>query len=68
MKYPKQRMKISELTKLGFKRDYLLAIARSRANREYKIASKENLGKKNSPYYFDTEALEKYERSKCDGR
>lgn len=69
MKYPKPRMKISELEELGYKRDYLLSIAKSRGiNRTYKIASRLNEGKKNSPFYFDTEALEKYERDKCNGR
>ena len=62
-------MKISELTKLGFSREELLEIARSRViNRDYRIVTQKNPAKKNSPFYFDTAALEKYRRAKSTGR
>ncbi len=68
MKYPKQVMKISELTKMGFAKSELLEIARSRSiNKNHAIAWQKNASKSNSPYYFDTEELEKYRKSKCTG-
>lgn len=69
MDYPKPMMKISELTKMGYSKEWLLEIARSRViNRDYKIVTQKNPAKKNSPFYFDTEALEKYRRARSTGR
>ena len=63
MKYPRQIMRITELERLGFPREYLEAIYR---RRNQKIAWKMN-GKKNSPILFDTEELEKVRVAACVG-
>ena len=55
MEYPKPIMKISELIKMGFTRDYLLGIYAS-PNQDF--AWKQNTTKKNSPIMFETEKLE----------
>lgn len=78
MKYPKKVMTIRELTRtddkenpennIGFSKEWLLEIYRSRSiNRQFRIAWKQNENKPNSTIYFDTEALEKYRKSKCTG-
>ena len=67
MEYPKALMTIKELETMGYKRDELLAIYRNRAiNRKFHIAWKMS-DSPNSPIKFDTEALEKYRRSRCTG-
>ena len=67
MEYPKALMTIKELETMGYKRDELLEIYRSRAiNRNFRIACKMS-DAPNSPIKFDTEALEKYRRSRCTG-
>ena len=55
--YPKKVMKISELTELGFTRDYLLAVY---ANPKQDFAWKMNATKKTSPICFDTAGFEKW--------
>lgn len=55
--YPKPIMKISELIKMGFTRDYLLGIY---ANPKQNFAWKQNATKKNSPIFFETERLEEW--------
>ena len=65
MEYPKAVMKISELTKMGFSRSYLLMVFRLQGKREiaWKMSTAEN-----SPILFDTEKLEKYRKARCTGR
>ena len=64
MNYPKQVMTITELRKMGYPKEWLLSIYRSR---HQDIAWKMDESKSNSPILFDTEALEKYRKSKCTG-
>lgn len=68
-KYPKAIMTLKELKEvMGFSEEYLRTIARDRKlNKEYGIACKQNPKKKNSPYMFDTEALDKYRKAHCTG-
>lgn len=58
--YPKPIMKISELIKMGFTRDYLLNIY---ALPTQDFAWKQNATKKNSPIMFETEKLEEYRQN-----
>lgn len=56
MDYPKPVMKISELKKLGFSREYLLkAYRRKGQSYAWKMSPAPN-----SPIVFDTEAFEKW--------
>ena len=57
IKYPKKIMKLSELTKLGFKKEYLMNCYRTKGQR---FAQKQNPMKSNSPIIFDTEQFEKW--------
>lgn len=57
MKYPKPVMRITELEKLGFPRESLMAAYRRRGQT---YAWKANPAKRNSPIIFDTEAFEKW--------
>lgn len=57
IEYPKRIMKLSELTKLGFKKEYLMNCYRSKGQR---FAQKQNPMKSNSPIIFDTEQFEKW--------
>ena len=69
MNYPKKQMRISELVKMGYSKKELRAIFHSRGlNRQFNIACQITPGARNSPIVFDTEALEKYMKSKCTGR
>lgn len=61
MTYPKQVMKITELEKMGFTRDWLMYVYR-RHNQT--IAWKLSPAK-NSVILYDTEALEKFRRAQC---
>jgi hypothetical protein len=61
MKYPNQIMRLSELLKMGYSKQFLLEIY---ATKGQKIAWKNNPGK-NSPIYFDTEELEKIREANC---
>lgn len=68
MKYPKPRMTISELNEYGWTRFELMSIYRNRAiNRDHSIAEKVGKGGRTSTIKFDTEALEKYRKSRCTG-
>lgn len=58
--YPKPIMKISELTKLGYTKDYLLGIY---ALPTQDFAWKQNATKKNSPIFFETAKLEEYRKN-----
>ena len=57
MKYPKKIMKLSELTELGYKKEYLMNCYRTKGQR---FAQKQNPLKGNSPIIFDTEQFEKW--------
>lgn len=59
MTYPKPVMKMSELIRMGFPREYLLRVFRTN-NRA--IAWKMNPAKRNSPIMFNTEELEKFRK------
>lgn len=63
MQYPYKVMRIADLQKLGFPKEYLLTIYR---RRNQKIAWKMN-GTRNSPILFDTDELEKYRLAQCTG-
>ena len=68
MDYPKQKMRLSELVKMGYTKKDLRAIYKNRSlNRQFSIACKMTPGVRNSPIIFDTDALEKYWNSKCTG-
>lgn len=60
MKYEKPIMKTSELIKMGYTRDYLLGLY---ALPDQDFAWKQNMTKKNSPIFFDTEKLEEYRQN-----
>lgn len=64
MTYPKPVMRLKELTDMGFEKDWLLSIARKNLN---KVAWR-NVYKRNSPWYFSTEELEKVRKAACCGR
>lgn len=64
MRYPKQVMTVKELREMGFPKEYLLGIYRSR---NQKIAWKTGTGGRTSTILFDTEELEKYRRANCTG-
>ena len=64
MKYPKQVMTIKELREMGFPKEYLMGIYRSR---HQKVAWKTGTGGRTSTILFDTEELEKHRRSQCTG-
>ena len=57
LEYPKPIMKVSELIKMGYTRDYLLGIY---ALPTQDFAWKQNPTKKNSPIFFDTARLEEH--------
>lgn len=59
MNYPSKVMKISELMKMGFPKEYLMIAYRSR---KQTFAWKMDATKSNSPILFDTEGLEEYRR------
>lgn len=61
MEYPKKIMKISELTKLGYTKDFLMSAYRVPGQR---FAMKENMLKSNSVIIFDTEEFEKWRMKK----
>ena len=63
MEYPHQVMKIRELIEMGFPKEYLMEIYRSK---NQKIAWKMN-NKRNSPILFDTKGLERYRKAQCVG-
>jgi len=68
MTYPKAIMTIKQLMELGYPKEWLFKIYRSRTiNRDHSIAWKMDESKKTSTILFDTEALEKYRRSLCTG-
>lgn len=64
MQYPKKVMTIKELREMGFPKEYLMGIYRSRRQ---KIAWKTGTGGKTSTILFDTEELEKHRISRCTG-
>lgn len=61
MKYPSQVMRLTELVKMGFSERFLREIYTTKGQ---EVAWKNAPGK-NSPIYFDTEALEKIRISQC---
>ena len=63
MEYPKPVMKISELKKMGFAEQWLLSVYYITKGIAWKTGYAPN-----SPILFDTEALEKYRKSLCNGR
>lgn len=64
MKYPKQVMTVKELREMGFPKEFLLEIFRSR---NQKIAWKTGTGGRTSTILFDTEELEKFRKAQCTG-
>lgn len=56
MQYPKQIMTITELSKLGFPRDYLLRVVHAHGQTFAKQMSRG----KSSKWLFDTESFEKW--------
>lgn len=64
MKYPKQVMTVKELREMGFPKEFLLEIYRSR---NQKIAWKTGTGGRTSTILFDTEELEKFRKAQCTG-
>ena len=63
MQYPKPVMKISELEKMGFTKDWLMYVFRIRNQTiAWKISPA-----RNSVILFDTEALERFRKSQCGG-
>ena len=69
MPYPKKIMTIKELhTECGYPEEMLRAIYRSRAiNKKFSVACKQDESKQNSPILFDTDNLQKYWESRCNG-
>ena len=63
MQYPYKVMRIKDLCALGFPKEYLMEIFRSR---NQKIAWKTG-NKSNCPILFDTDELEKYRKAQCVG-
>ena len=57
MKYPKPVMRITELEKMGFPREFLEYSYRRKGQN---FACKINPAKSNSPIIFDTEEFEKF--------
>lgn len=57
MEYPKKMMKISELTKLGYTKGFLMDVYRIPGQR---FAMKKNMLKSNSVIMFDTNEFEKW--------
>ena len=64
MEYPKKVMSLKELTAIGYRKNELMEIFRSRRQI---IAWKTGTGGKTSTILFDTDELEKYRRAKCTG-
>lgn len=64
MNYPKQVMTVKELRGMGFPKEFLLEIYRSR---NQKIAWKTGTGGRTSTILFDTEELEKFRKAQCTG-
>lgn len=58
-KYPKRIMRLSELIKLGYSREYLMKQYRIKGQ---KFAKKQDPTCRNSPIIFDTELFEKQQR------
>lgn len=67
MQYPKPVMRKNELIEMGFSKTFLDAaiLNQTRGLTSLYIAWKDDPTKKNSPYNFDTAALEKYRKSSC---
>ncbi len=57
MEFPKDVMKISELQKMGFSKEYLMKIHR---NPKQNFSHKLDSTKRNSPIVFHTKGLEKW--------
>ena len=63
--YPKPQMKISELRKMGFSKEWLLSIAKNAyLQSEYNVAHRTS-DAPNAPYIFNTAALERIRKNKC---
>ncbi|MDE6052487.1 MAG: hypothetical protein K2G55_01715 [Lachnospiraceae bacterium] len=58
-KYPKRIMRLSELIKLGYTREYLMKQYRIKGQR---FAKKQNPALRNSPIIFDTELFEQQQQ------
>lgn len=58
-KYPRRMMRLNELVKLGYSREYLLKQYRIRGQ---DFAKKQNPAIRNSPIIFDTELFERQQR------
>ncbi len=58
-KYPKRVMRLSELVKLGYTKEYLMKQYRMRGQ---KFAKKQDPTRRNSPIIFDTELFEKQQQ------
>lgn len=58
-KYPKRIMRLSELVKLGYTKEYLMKQYRIRGQ---KFARKQDPTRRNSPIIFDTELFEKQQQ------
>ena len=66
MEYPKPVMRMKELKKMGFGETFLRYVILNQGNRG--IAWQDDPSYENSPYNFDTEALEKFRKAQCTGR
>ncbi len=63
MQYPKPVMRLSELKKMGFPEEWLMAAyRRHNQNFAWKMSPK-----RNSPILFDVDGLEKYRKAQCVG-
>lgn len=58
-KYPKKIMRLSELVKLGYTKEYLMKQYRTKGQ---KFAKKQDPTRRNSPIIFDTELFEKQQQ------
>ncbi len=58
-KYPKRIMRLSELEKLGYTKEYLMKQYRIRGQ---KFAKKQDPTRRNSPIIFDTELFERQQQ------
>lgn len=58
-KYPKRIMRLNELVKLGYTREYLMKQYRIKGQ---KFAKKQDPMRRNSPIIFDTELFEKQQQ------
>lgn len=65
MEYPKEEMRLSELIKMGFSKTWLLNIAKNPyLQAEYNVAHRIS-DAPNSPYIFNTRAVERIRKNKC---